>query len=475
MPRIYVYLWFDIEDYVTREADDSALIFLNVLRKYRVPVTCKLVAEEVRALMERGRTDVISAISECDVGYHSNTHSQHPTVWEYLAELDVTSGAREFFSRENGGVRLLQEVFHKTPSCYGHPGVMWAPQVYPALRAMGISMYLDETKILNLNDEPYWYCSMLNLNGAGKNLIYFDYSFEKKDGIVTLKSKFKRIYERLNKGNGGAVSICLHPHTAVNKITWDVVNFARGSNRRKENYKRPPAQQAYVTKRAYEHFEEFIRYISSFENVQWITARGALQIYGRAEEVLLSRSEVGRVAKHFLSSSEHVKCKNGYLSPAEGFYIVSKCLSDYTDSGILPDHIDVIEPLGPIVSFKSKGETRLRAQDLLETSKSASIHMRSESMVPSSLRVGDAAELSPHDFLPTACKLLTCIFAGAVPKEITLKKGKRPQVRHMNRTAFEKNCNWSVLPKKFKASKIFEQACLQAWTLKPATPAELDF
>ena len=475
MPKIYVYLWFDIEDYVTKEADDSALIFLNVLRRHKVPVTCKLVAEEVRALMERGRTDVIFAISECDVGYHSNTHSQHPTVWEYLAELDVTSGSKEFVSRENGGVRLLQEVFHKTPSCYGHPGVTWAPQVYPALRRMGIPMYLDETNILNLNDEPYWYCSMLNLNGAGKNLIYFDYSFEKKDGIVKLKSKFKRIYERLNKSNGGAVSICLHPHTAVNKITWDVVNFALGSNRTKENYERPPAQPAYVTNRAYEHFDEFVRYISSFKNVQWITARVALQIYGRAEKVSLDRSEAARVAEHFLSSSEHVKCKHRYLSPAEGFYVVSKCLSNYFDSGNLPVHIDVTEPLGPVTSFKSKGETRLRTQDLLEASKFAIAHMQSENMIPSSLRVGDSAELSPHDFLPTACKLLTRILAGKVPKEVALKKGKRPQLHYMNRVAFEKNCNWSVLPKKFKAPLIFEQACLQAWTLKPATPAELDF
>ena len=165
------------------------------------------------------------------------------------------------------------------------------------------------------------------------------------------------------------MSICLHPHTAVNKIVWDRVNFARGSNRRKEDYKRPPAQPAYVTKRAYEHFEEFIRYISSFKNVQWITAREALKIYGRTEKVSLDRSEVGRVAEHFLSSSEHMKCKNGYLSPAEGFYIVSKCLSDYAACSVLPSHINVVEPLGPIVSFKSKGRNEIENRGLTRSLK----------------------------------------------------------------------------------------------------------
>jgi hypothetical protein len=115
-----------MEDYVTKEADDPALIFMNILKKQRDPVTCKLVAEEVRTLNERGRQDAIPAIFDCDIGYHSDTHNQHPTVWEYLADLDVVSGARGFTSREERGVKLMREAFTMTPSCYGHPSIMWA-------------------------------------------------------------------------------------------------------------------------------------------------------------------------------------------------------------------------------------------------------------------------------------------------------------------------------------------------------------
>jgi len=469
MSKVYVYLWFDIEDYVTKEADDPTLIFLNILRKQKVPVTCKLVAEEVRALVERGRTDVLSAISECDVGYHSDTHSQHPTVWEYLAERDLSSGAKEFLSREEGGVQLIREVFHRVPTCYGHPGVMWAPHVYPALCSMGISMYLDETKILNLNNEPYWYCGMLNLNGAGRNLIYFDYSFEKPDGIVALKSKVRRIYKRLSKStDGGAVSICLHPHTAVNKTTWDIVNFARGENRAKEEYERPPAQPEAVTKRAYKDFDEFIRYISSFENVQWITAKDALEIYRSPERIVLDREELMQVAKHFLSSSKYLKTHHTYLSPAEGFYLIAKFLGEYADSNMLPTQMEVKQPLGPAEPFKSKGALKLSTRDLLASSKAASTYMTSEKMIPSSLKVGNSAELSPHDFLSTACKLVIAIRSGHVPERVTLKKGSRPLLSCLKRAAFEKDCRWIVLPRRFAAPKIFEQACLQAWTLKPA-------
>lgn len=471
MPKIYVYLWFDVEDYVSRESDDPPLIFVNILKKCNVPVTCKLVSEKVRALIEHGRSDVISAISDCDVGSHSDTHSQHPTVWEYLADLDVTSGAKEFMSREERGLKLLSEVFHRTPSCYGHPGVMWAPHAYPALREMGIPVYLDETGILNLDDQPYWYCGVLNLNGAGQNLIRFDYSFEKPSGIVSMKSKFNRIYRRLHKGNGGAVSILLHPQTAVNKKMWDVVNFARGKNRAKDQYERPPAQPRKVTERAYEQFEEFIRYVSSFEDVQWITASDAAKIYQRPAEISLERNEWAQAVKHFLASQSYMKVQHDILSPAEGFYLVTMCLAQYGDTGTLPDRITVKEPLGPMATARTKGKKTFHTKDFIATTKSASVFMNSENCIPTSLCVGDYVEVSPHDFLATACKLLgSIISAGAAPDKMALIKGAPPQTDHLSISNFKKDCEWVVLPRNFRAPKIFEQARLQAWTLKPAIP-----
>ena len=472
MPKIFVYLWLDIEDYVTKEADDPALIFINILKRHNVPVTCKLVAEEVRALTERGRQDVISAVSSCDVGYHSDTHSQHPTVWEYLADLDVQSGAKEFELREERGLKLMQSVFNRTPSCFGHPGVMWAPHVYPALRAMGIRMYLDETAILNLNDAPYWYCGVLNLNGAGKNLIYFDYSFEKPDGIESMKSKFNRIYTRLHKGKGGAISICLHPHTAVNQKVWDVVNFARGQNRTKQEYERPPPQPPEVTQRAYEDFEKFIEYISSFENVQWITASDAIRIFKSHQWKSVERDKLREITKHFVHSQDYMKMDENYLSPAEAFYIVTNCLAHLAESEALPNRIELKEPLGPLAPARSKGRKILQTTDFLTAAKTAKKFMNAENSIPVSLNVGGYASVSPHDFLATACKMLDSVLAGkSLADKIVLCKGKSPQVERLHLTKFKSDCKWVVLPPNFNAPKIFEQACLQAWTLKPAVPS----
>jgi hypothetical protein len=338
---------------------------------------------------------------------------------------------------------------------------------------MGIFTYLDETRILSLDDEPYWYCGMLNLNGAGKNCLYFDYSFEKPDGILAIESKFKRIYERLSKGNGGAISICLHPHTAVNKIVWDVVNFSRGKNRTKEEYVRPPAQPSTVTKRAYEDFERFLQYISSFKNIQWITATDAAKIYRHPMHAVNSQSELSRIAKHFLSSSNYMQNNGNNLSPAEAFFIITTALAKYADTGDLPHRIEVKEPLGPIGSFRSTGAKRFETTNFLAATKYSSTYVNTQNSIPTHITIGES-ELSPQDFLSTACRLLLSMLQGRVPKRIALKRGSRPQVDRLSKADFAEYCRWAVLPRRFKAPKIFEQACLQAWTLKPAVPTVME-
>lgn len=469
--KIYVYLFFDIEDYVTKEADDLPLTAFRILKRYSVPVTCKIVAEKVRRLMQNGRNDVISAISEHDVGYHLDTHSQHPTIYEYLADLDILHGAKEFMAREESGLKLFKETFSKTPSCFGHPGPTWAPHVYPALSEMGIRVYLDETPILNLDDQPYWYCGVLNLNGANRNYIPFDYTFERPKGIDTVKRKFRRNYVRLRRGRGGAISIMFHLHTAINRGFWDEVNYADGKNRRKEECIRPPAQPAEVTERAWKDLEELIRYISTFEDVQFITASDAARIYERPTEIVLPKKRLSDVAKHFRVSSRYLETDSGFLSPAEAFYAVTRSLSEYCDTGSLPEQVALKEPLGPTAPARTKGKKKLVTKDFLASAKAAVQFMESQKHIPNSLAVGSDAELSPHDFLATACKLLRVATAReGIPDCIIVSIGRPPQVNRLNVAAFRSACRWKVLPRNFKAPKIFEQAKLQAWTLKPSTP-----
>jgi len=468
LARILVYLWFDVEDYVTAETDDPPKRIIDILSKSKLKATVKIVAEKLRALKQRGREDVIAAISSMDLGYHLDTHSRHPTLYEYLAEKDVKTGAAEFLQREKDGYNFVRTAINRELSCFGHPGPIWAPQVYPALRDMRIPVYLDETSILNLEDAPYWYCNILNLNGAGRNFINLDYFFERADGLRKIEKRFNVIERRL-RTRGGAISILFHLHTIVNKRFWDEVNFARGRNPSKDEFVRPPAQPHEVTNRAYRDFEKFINYIKSCSNVEFITARDSISIFQDiSTELQVDLQMLKNLLNMTMKEIRHRKVDEAYLSPAEIFYLATKAAAAYAESNVLPERLNLGQPLGPLCMKKRKGARHLATRSLLEASKKVLENTETEGYIPSEIIV-DKAILRPEDYLATVCSLLLRITRGTkTPNEVPVRRGHMVQTKYINPREFKKACKWAVLPDHFEAKKILEQALLQTWTLKPA-------
>ena len=92
-PPVYWLLWFDTEDYIDPASDDAALRLARELDAMGVKATFKIVGEKARVLEERGRRDVIAALSKHDIGYHTDNHSIPPTPAVYLQKLGMADGA----------------------------------------------------------------------------------------------------------------------------------------------------------------------------------------------------------------------------------------------------------------------------------------------------------------------------------------------------------------------------------------------
>jgi len=466
---VYVYIWFDIEDYVTEEADNLPLVALSILDRHGARATCKMVAEKVRVLLERDRSDVIAAISAHDVGYHLDTHSRHPTVYEYLADKDTLDGAREFEERERVGLGVVEKTFGRSSSCFGHPGPAWGPHYYPAMQSMGIPVYLDETPIVNLGNQPYWYCGVLNLNGANENFVKFDYTFESPNGIKKLKEQFEEIHGRLEKdGRGGCISFLFHLHTAINKEFWDAVNFAHGQNRTKEEYVRPSPQPPEVTERAWRDFDEMIGFMSSFDDVRFITASDARKIYGRRRPSY-DRRLVESVLDKLGKDVKYVGVMDDFASPSELFYVIVKCLSSISRTGKLPVSIRPREPLGPAATRDPSPPQRVDVRELISVCVRLAAEMDSTGRLPSQVRLGDGVELSTSDFMMTSAKILRSFLAGKpLPAATGVVRSKFLQSRLVDAEAFRTACRWAVLPEGFTAPRILQEITLQTWTLRPA-------
>ena len=284
-PPVHVVLWFDAEDYILPEDDDATKRLAEMLTRLNVKATFKVVGEKARVLEQRGRTDVIAALKGHEIGYHSNTHSQQPTIAVYLQHAGWDDGRAEFERREGQGSRDVARIFGKTLVAYGQPGSAWAPQSYPALRAMGIGMYLDEADHVGIDDQPFYYGGMLNVFKMRSTLARMALG-----GTILAEgtAHFTKIVEALRARGGGTISIYYHPSEWVHAEFWDAVNFSRGANPPRAAWKKPRTRPAAETETAFADFEQYIRFIQQQPGVKFVTATDLMRLYAdRAVDALV--------------------------------------------------------------------------------------------------------------------------------------------------------------------------------------------
>ena len=59
MKQLKVMLWFDVEDFITPEADDALLALMEMMDSLGIRGSLKIVGEKIRGLRDRRRTDIL--------------------------------------------------------------------------------------------------------------------------------------------------------------------------------------------------------------------------------------------------------------------------------------------------------------------------------------------------------------------------------------------------------------------------------
>ncbi|MBO3803531.1 MAG: hypothetical protein JTT11_06620 [Candidatus Brockarchaeota archaeon] len=468
---ILVIFWFDTEDFVTPEADDAAKRLAEILEEHGARGVFKLVGEKLRAMERRGRRDVISALAKHEIGYHSEFHSVHPVISEYLKDLDWETGVRECESREGRGVEDIRRIFRANPSCYGQPGGAWAPQIYEALLKWVIPVYLDETSFIGLNDRPFWYCGILNILNLGPNVVSVNFELGTPGFLQEVCGKFKEICERLKREGGGVVSIYNHPCTLVTEEFWDGVNFGKGKNPEK-GLVLPRMKPGSLAEAGYEDFSKFVRYVVSFPGVKVVTASEALSAYRdlsdgrpvtRGEFLEILSSLKGRIT--FYAGSKFA------LSPAELFYLAVSFLRGFIEKSRVPEELGAKKVLGPSEEFRP-GETFEEAEVgwnfFAESCVEVAEFVEKNGRMPSKVSVGGRV-FSPESFFSAvADALLRVARENRAPEKVGVKVGALDTAKYVSEEGARDAWRWSIFPEGFEAPSLVRLARLQAWTLKPA-------
>ena len=466
---IYVTLWFDTEDYILPQDDEATKRLAEMLTRLGVRATFKVVGEKARVLEHRGRRDVIAALKRHDIGYHSNTHSQQPTVAVYLQNAGWEDGRAEFYRREVQGVRDIERIFGVRPVAYGQPGSAWAPQTYPALRDMGIGMYLDESDHVGIDDQPFYYGGMLNVFKMRSNLARM--ALSGGASLANATSTFTKVSEQLRRKGGGTISIYYHPNEWVHTEFWDAVNFRRGANPARAEWKMPGTRPAAETEQAFQDFDQYIRFIKAQPGVRFVTATELMTIYAdKAMTRSFRQDDLVGFARSVQKDITFQRLDGYTLSAADVFGLLTDAMAAFIERNAWPSATRVRALDGPARTYApSAGGTRsssFRWSAFAQAVRDTSDYCRTSHRVPDEVWIG-VESMSPADYLATLAGTFEDLASGKTPSDVSRREGHYTADRYVADDS-PALWSWPIFPEGFHAPRIMELARLQAWTLKPA-------
>ncbi|MCI0423157.1 MAG: hypothetical protein L0312_28690 [Acidobacteria bacterium] len=466
--KVYVLIWFDVEDYYSPESDDADMKAAELASSLGVPVTLKVVGEKARALERHGRRDAIAALSRHDIGYHSDWHSRPPTIAAYLRNMSWEEGVREFERRETQGFKDVQRIFGKDPICFGQPGFSWAPQSYPALKKWGIGVYLDEALHVGLPDEqPFWYQGMLHIFNLRRNTIKMEFG-SAGDFRQTCRL-FRSAYHRLKERGGGVISVFYHPQEFLYRDFQDVVNFGGGINTPPEAWQQAERRTPQEIRSGYEHYKNFIQFMQSHEQLSFISAGRALQLYAdRALRRSFSRDEVLELARGVQSAITFQAAGQVYLSASEIFYLLAKWMVTHSNDSRCGPLTGPRTPSGPTRPAQTEpAEMTVSRAEFERALRDVWSFLEESQQIPNAIWI-DTRHVSPADFLATLGEVVEHqIKNGAQPHPISVREGNFTAAQYAAQDS-PALWAWPIFPEGFHAPNLMQLAQLQTWTIKPA-------
>jgi len=484
-PNVNIILWFDTEDYLLPADDDATKRLAQMLTERRIRATFKLVGEKARVLEQRGRRDVIAELKKHDIGYHANFHSVHPTPSEYLAECGLLDGVAEFARREGGGAADVRRILGvKTLACYGQPGSSWASQTIAGLSEIGVAphgvpCYVDEGTHIGLNEQPFWYAKALVVYHMGQNYTRMD--LHDPAAVEPAKKKVSAIADRLRGQGGGLISIFYHPCEWVHREFWDGVNFRRGANPPREQWKPPPQRAPEETEAAFRRFAEYIDHIRSIPGVRFVTASDLPELYpDTVRDKGASEADLNEIAARLSASGsdgvDSLVLGDQAFSAADQFELLAIAVGELIEGRRPPFPLKAAGLLGPDAAPPAaEPKTQLDWFAFRDAARDVLGFIKTHRRVPARVFIG-ADAMSPADFLGALA--FACDFHRKNGK-LPLGEGVTPGLtgellpaRQVAKDTPDLFGGWIIHKEGFRAPKILEIARLQAWTLKPAIRKE---
>lgn len=453
-PLIYGLIRLDIEDFLTPQSDWALERMVDQLTARNLSASYGLVGEKVTAMAERGGQSLLRRIGGmASVGYHSASHSRHPTIAEELAEMEYPQAVEAFVRRERPGVEAVSR-WVKPPVYFTQPGGNWVPQAIDALPRLDISIFFSESlnSYLIPLSEPMWLGRVLHFSPPV--LAPKPFLLGMPDNLTEALNQVHTAPEQIEPN--GVFSVMVHPTELVTTKFWDAVNFAHGSTLEPE---RPaPLRPKVEMDRAVSAFDRYLEEISHVDDIVWTDVKTLADRVRPLTPTRVLRRDF-QVAVETMGLGP-LKLRTGTLSAAGAAYALAYGVAHPEADAFEVPVLDAPDDWSP--GAGARWDTMLppnRYRELAEQWLEA-VHAGAPAL-PAALR------LSPELSLPVerACEGWWSLWRGSVPG------GERLPLNFLSFVKQKRDLHWDwpIFPADFHPVRLWQETRRLAWSLTPVS------
>jgi peptidoglycan/xylan/chitin deacetylase (PgdA/CDA1 family) len=462
--KTYLVVTFDVEDYVTPEAeriDDIPKWLAEIMTEEGVAGTFFVIGEKARSLERRARRDVIAAMAKHDIGSHTNFGSIHPTVTEELEKAGWDDGTRRMREQESAGFAELERIFGVPVTILARHGGSYGPQLVAALGSMKAG-YQGSPASLPGHD-VVWFCGALNFSAQYAG---FDDAYYRDDLFEPVFEKLKaELPEQARKADVLAL-FAGHPTKIRAEEFWDL-NFYDGKNTEPGEWRMPRLRPQETMATAQKNFRRMMRWLKGRDDIEITTYRELMDLYSGQKE-RMTREDLRAIAASVLKT--RVLAPTEEFSPAEAFVGLAQAITGYQEKGALPPSLDTVHPLGPLEMPPAQPEmARVKLEDVYGLAHEANELIGRTGTLPATLQAGNARVGTGSLFSLFSAVYLDMDSGKPRPEYDVPAFEPYPRTNEAKIIGeVEGYKGWPVHRPDLDMSRIAEFTKLQLWTLKPA-------
>ena len=255
---------FDTEDFISENSVPGLHNLLELLKKHELPALFFITGHMAEKLANFPAT--VDLLSEHQIGYHSSSHSVHPTIFEFTDVKSYEEAYQNSLTREtshinpltgaiegSGGIHVLRALFPKKQIVsFRAPGYCWTPPHLDALKTLGIT-YDFSTDIsiepINYHGITFYPFTILttNWNGRiGEHLRLQRLTLIREVSVLTI-----------------------HPRTMVNQLEWDLIYYPKFNKCKLNptNLVRLPARTPNEVTSIFRKFDLLLRHLETLQKM----------------------------------------------------------------------------------------------------------------------------------------------------------------------------------------------------------------